>query len=59
MVPLWRRVRELQQQGYVLSSVHCGPDSTVSFVVLNLPEALPGRSDALPLADGIGSIALS
>jgi len=39
MLPLWRRVRELQQQGYVLSSVHCGPESTVSFVVLNLPSA--------------------
>jgi hypothetical protein len=36
MLPLWRRVRELQQQGYVLSSVHCGPENTISFVVLNL-----------------------
>jgi len=39
MLPLWRRVRELQQQGYVLSAVHCGPEHTISLVVLTLPEA--------------------
>jgi len=48
MVPLWRRVRELQQQGYVLSGVHCGPEHTISFVVLTLPQN--GNSAPLPIS---------
>ena len=46
-LPLWRRVRELEADGYHVHTVQCtGPEQTVAFVVLTLNGPVAGGAGA-------------
>ena len=48
-LPLWRRVRELEAQGYRVAHVQSAPDGGIEFVTLSLVEA-PAAAAAPPAA---------